>query len=98
MQGFPPSPQSQVTLANWRSYPHLRWAFHHVRELVPSADIPNDPADVQHLPVRPADFAGLQIEGGGERLTLDDFLRRSDTDGIVVLHRGVVVLERYMNG
>jgi CubicO group peptidase (beta-lactamase class C family) len=98
MQGFPPSPENQVMLANWRSFPHLRWAFQHVRELVPSADIPNDPADVQHLPVRPADFAGLEIEGGGERLTLDEFLRRSDTDGIVVLYRGAIVLERYMNG
>ena len=98
MQGFPPSPEGQVTLANWRSFPYLRWAFHHVRELVPSADIPNDAADVEHLPVRPADFAGLQIEGGGKRLTLDEFLWRSDTDGIVVLHRGAIVFERYMNG
>jgi CubicO group peptidase (beta-lactamase class C family) len=98
MQGFPPSSESQVTLENWRSFPHLRWAFHHVRELVPSADIANDPVDVQHLPVRPVDFAGLQIEGGGERLTLDEFLRRSDTDGIIILHRGAVVFECYMNG
>jgi CubicO group peptidase (beta-lactamase class C family) len=98
LQGFPPSPAGQVTLANWRTFPHLRWAFHHVRELVPSAEIANDPDDVQDLPARPADFAGLRIEGGGERLTLDEFLRRSDTDGIVVLHHGAIVLERYMNG
>jgi CubicO group peptidase (beta-lactamase class C family) len=98
MHGFPPSPENQVTLANWRSFPHLRWAFHHVRELVPSAAIPNDPGDIQGLPVHPADFAGLRIEGGGERLTLDEFLQRSDADGIVVLHRGAIVLERYMNG
>jgi CubicO group peptidase (beta-lactamase class C family) len=99
MQGFPPSPAGQVTLANWRTFPHLRWAFHHVRELVPSAEIANDPDDVQDLPTRPADFTGLRIDGGGgERLTLDEFLRRSDTDGIVVLHRGAIVLERYTNG
>ena len=86
MQGFPPRPESQATLANWRSAPYLHWAFHHVRELIPSADIPNDPADVRSLPVRERDFAGLRI--GGELLTLDTFLERSDTDGIVVLHRG----------
>jgi CubicO group peptidase (beta-lactamase class C family) len=96
MRGFPPRPESQVTLANWRSAPYLHWAFHHVRELIPSADIPNDPADVQRLPVRPADLADLRI--GSELLTLDAFLERSDTDGIVVLHRGAIVLERYMNG
>src|SRR6185436_7218263 len=88
----------QVTLANWRSSPSNRWAFHHVRELIPSADIANDPAGVRPLPVREGDFAGLRIDGGGELLTLDGFLERSDTDGIVVLHRGAVALERYMNG
>jgi hypothetical protein len=30
----------QATLANWRSAPYNRWAFHHVRELIPTADIP----------------------------------------------------------
>jgi CubicO group peptidase (beta-lactamase class C family) len=98
MQGFPPGSEGQVTLANWRSFPHLRWAFQHVRELVPSADIANDPGDIEHLPARQADFAGLRIEAGNEPLTLDAFLERSDTDGIVVLHRGAVVLEHYGNG
>jgi len=32
-----------ATLANWRTAPFNRWAFHHVRELIPTADIPNDP-------------------------------------------------------
>lgn len=39
MQGFPRPPDPQVTLANWRTSPFNRWAFHHVREIVPSADI-----------------------------------------------------------
>jgi CubicO group peptidase (beta-lactamase class C family) len=77
----------QVTLANWRSAPHNRWAFHHVRELVPSADIPNDPGAVRSLPGK--DLPGLVAE---------DFLESTDTDGIAILHRGRLVLERYFNG
>ena len=50
MNGFPPSPESQVTLANWRIAPFNRWAFQHVREIVPSADIPHDPSNVRPLP------------------------------------------------
>ena len=46
MHGFPPSAAGQVTLANWRQAPFSRWAFHHMRELVPSAEIANDPGDV----------------------------------------------------
>jgi len=46
MHGFPPSADGQVPLANWRQAPFNRWAFHHMRELVPSAEIANDPGDV----------------------------------------------------
>ena len=47
MQAFPPPAAGQVTLANWRNPPFNRWAFHHVREIVPSADIANDPAVIE---------------------------------------------------
>lgn len=76
----------QVTLANWRSSPFNRWAFHHVRELIPTADIPNDPRRIRELPTEP------------RALDLDGFLRETDTDGIAVLQRGKLVLERYFNG
>ena len=76
----------QVTLANWRSSPYNRWAFHHVRELIPSADIANDPWRIRGLPVekRPLD--------------LDAFLTETDTDGMAVLHQGRLVFEHYANG
>jgi hypothetical protein len=89
MQGFPPAEQDLVTLANWRSAPFSRWAFHHVRELVPSADIAHDPHRVRALPVRSMEL---------EELQLDQFLQQTDTDAMVVLHRGRVVFERYFNG
>jgi hypothetical protein len=79
----------QVTLANWRTAPFNRWAFHHVRELVPSADIPNDPATVRRLASEPADLSALSI---------DAFLRETDTDGMAIVHRGRLVFERYASG
>jgi len=86
MQGFPPVTGSQVTLANWRTPPFSRWAFQHVREIVPSADIANDPAKVLPLPSAPA------------ALGVDQALAATDTDALVVLHRGKLVYERYANG
>jgi CubicO group peptidase (beta-lactamase class C family) len=77
----------QVTLANWRTAPFNRWAFHHVRELVPSADIPNDPAKIRPLVLHETDLMG--IEG---------FLRETDTDAMAIVHRGRLVFERYANG
>lgn len=75
----------QVTLANWRAAPFNRWGFQHVRELIPSADIPNDPRRVRELPA------------AKRELDLGSFLAETDTDGFVVLHRGRVVAEHYAN-
>jgi CubicO group peptidase (beta-lactamase class C family) len=76
----------QVTLANWRSSPFNRWAFHHVRELIPSADIAHDPRRIRELPAEK------------RALDLDAYLTETDTDGIAVLHRGKLVFEHYANG
>jgi CubicO group peptidase (beta-lactamase class C family) len=78
----------QVTLANWRSAPFNRWAFHHVRELIPSADIANEPAQVRALTERPA-----ALPPGFEQ-----FLSETDTDGIAILRDGKLIFERYANG
>jgi CubicO group peptidase (beta-lactamase class C family) len=86
MNQFPPPPGTQVTLSNWRMAPFSRWAFHHVREIVPSADIPHDPAGVMPLPEAP------------RKLELGDFLEATDTDAFVVLHRGRLAFEHYANG
>src|SRR2546428_2241259 len=76
----------QVTLANWRSAPFNRWAFQHVRELIPSAEIANDPRRVREFESRPRE------------LELAQFLAETDTDALVVLHRGRLVAEHYANG
>jgi CubicO group peptidase (beta-lactamase class C family) len=78
---------SPATLANWRSAPFNRWAFLHVRELIPSADIPNDPRRVRELE-----------PDAGEPLLLAQFLAQTQTGALVILHRGRLVAEHYANG
>lgn len=99
MAGFPPPPEGQVELANWRTSPFNRWAFHHVRELLPTAEIANDPANVRPLEPAPADLSGLRIRAeDGDRLDLAAFCERAEVDGLVVLYRGRLVHETYRNG
>src|SRR3954466_10426501 len=87
-----------VTLANWRAAPFNRWGFQHVRELIPTADIPNGPRGVRDLPVEKRSIE-LRVEpDAGEPLTLERFLAETDTDGLVILHRGRVVAEYFANG
>ena len=88
-----------ATLANWRTAPASRWAFHHVRELIPTADIPNDCQRVKALPSGSLDLSAVKIEpDSGEALTLETFLEETGTDGFLIVHRGRVLFERYANG
>jgi len=88
----------QVTLANWRAAPFNRWGFQHVRELIPSADIANEPRRVRELAAGERKVEIRVEPDAGEPLTLERFLVETDTDGLVILHRGRVVAERYANG
>lgn len=98
MSGFPPAPEAQVALANWRTAPFNRWSFHHVRELLPTAEIPNDPRRARPLPVEPRDLSAVRIAAEGGRLDLPAFFERAEVDGFVVLFRGELVHERYFHG
>jgi CubicO group peptidase (beta-lactamase class C family) len=99
MAGFPAPTSGQVTLANWRTHPYNRWGFQHVRELIPTADIPAAPDDLFRLPPAAADLGGLAIaDGRGGHMSLEAFLEATATDAFVVVHRGRLVLERYRSG
>jgi CubicO group peptidase (beta-lactamase class C family) len=99
MDRFPPLQDDQVTLANWRMSPFNRWGFQHVREIVPSADIANDPDDLWRLPPVKADFTSLTVDDGkGGCIGFDAFLSSTQTDAFVLVHRGRVLCEHYANG
>jgi CubicO group peptidase (beta-lactamase class C family) len=98
MTGFPPSDSGQVTLANWRTAPFNRWAFQHVREIVPSADIVNAPNDVWTLPSATVDFSGFSFKYEGKQFDFGTFLAATATDGIHLLYRGCCIAEFYAHG
>lgn len=87
MTGFPPLEEARVTLANWRTAPYNRWAFHHVREIVPTAEIANDPNEVWDLPCEEKALPELES-------MLDGW----SNDALVILHRGALVHESYRCG
>ena len=98
MSAFPSTGTELVTLANWRTPPYNKWAFQHVREIVPSADIPNAPDDIWKLASKPKDFHSFRFEHSGKTYSLNQFVDETDTDGLVILHQGKIILERYGNG
>lgn len=100
MQGFPPPPDKTVRLANVLQYPNARWAFHHMRELGPTAAIWRGAGPASAL-TKAAHTLGDDVrwdDGKGGALTLADWQRNTYTDALLVLHRGRVVYERYDAG
>lgn len=89
MQGFPPAEADRATLANWRNRPWCAWAFHHVREIVPTAEIANDPDDVWALETGAADF---------DTDALAEAMAATDTDAVAVIRDGELIHESYRNG
>ena len=99
MCGFPPPAEHQVTLANWREPGFNGWAFHHVREILPTANVSRGDGAVRELSYRPIDCDAVAFEDSqGDETTVGQFFADSATDGVVVLHEGRVIFERYANG
>lgn len=84
-----------VTLANWRTAPFSRWAFHNVRDLVPTAEFRSRrPEPEQAIDCSARLDAGLlqEIEGAS---TLRAYLDKAATDAFLVMRGGRIVLEHY---
>jgi len=100
MVGAPPSPNRTVRFddGSYFRFPAMRWSVANFRQLMPTLNVPRglgaplplprqlDPR-IDALPVVPT--------GASQPLTWRQALDATYTDGIVVLHRGNVVYERY---
>ncbi|MEM1047897.1 MAG: serine hydrolase [Pseudomonadota bacterium] len=85
-----------VTLANWRLAPYHAWAFHHVRELIPTAAIAGRPSEPQPDPGPALDLSAVGfVDRQGRAWTLAGLLEQTATDAFLVLHRGRLVHEAY---
>ena len=100
MVGSPPPPDKMVRFADssFARFPRSRWSYSHMRELLPTCVVARRDAPVCPLPrAFRDDLDGVTFTtlGGGRTMTWVDSLGANFTDGIVVLHKGQVVYERY---
>lgn len=100
MVGAPPPPERQLRFddGSYFRFPALRWSVAHFRELMPTVNVSRGLGAPVPLPrALRADIDGLRFTplGAKEPMTWAESLAANYTDGIVVLHRGRVVYERY---
>jgi len=98
MQGFPPAPELRVNQANAFQPPYLRWSMRHAREVSPTRGIGRAATPLALAEGRAAALDQLAFSAGDQPLTVAGYLQQTSTDGLIVLHRGKVVYERYMDG
>lgn len=84
-----------LTGANWQFGPHNRWAYTHLREILPTKAIPNDPDRVRPLPGLTTAAPDLDLVIDGTPTTLAAAMQAQYVDGVLVLKNGRVVAERY---
>ncbi len=85
-----------VTLENWRLPPHNAWAFHHVRELIPTAAIAVRPTAPQPPPGPVLDLSDIGFnDRQGHSWTFAGLLEQTATHAFLVLKQGRIVHEAY---
>lgn len=100
MQGFPPPPERQIGQpdTNYFSFPKLRWSVCHLREFLPTERVSRGLGAPSQLSVAldpGIDAVRFTPMGGGEPMTWEESLGANYTDGMLVMHRGRIVYERY---
>ena len=100
MTGFPPDKDSRVTVANWQDPGSVRWAFRHMREIIPTQVIPAGAAPAVDFAKRAeVDLAGVTVQRlAGTTSSVEDVFDETSTDALIVLHDGVLLTERYYAG
>jgi len=100
MTGFPPPPEKLIMQpeSDYFSFPKLRWTVCHIRELMPTKQVSRgigDPIPLQYAIDKNIDSVSFTPLGGGRPMTWEISLSANYTDGILIIHEGKVVYERY---
>ncbi len=101
MQGFPPQPEKLVMQpdSNFFSFPKLRWTVCHFRELLPTEVVSRGigaPAPLDYaLDETMIDSLTFKPLGSRKKMTWKESLAANYTDGVLILHRGKIVYERF---
>ncbi len=99
MQGFPPPADRLVNKSNWLAPPYNRWAFQNMSAVHNTQVVSRRHGPVTELPRRTLDLDGVTyVDDDGKTRTFREMLDMTYTDGIVILHDGEIVYEKYFNG
>jgi CubicO group peptidase (beta-lactamase class C family) len=102
MVGAPPPPDKLIRFddGSFSKFPRTRWSYSHMRQFLPTSVVRRADRPVRALPrdertdLDAVTFMPLAAARGGS-MTWAESLLANFTDGILVLHHGHIVYERY---
>jgi CubicO group peptidase (beta-lactamase class C family) len=100
MTGFPPPPDKLIMQpeSDFFSFPKLRWTVCHIRELMPTKLVSRaigTSIPLEQVTDDDIDAVTFTPMGGEKPMTWKESLSANYTDGILILHKGLVVYEKY---
>ncbi len=100
MVGSPPPADKLIQFADGSAFkfPRTRWTYSNMRRLVATSVVPRTPAGAAALPTgtrSDIDAVTFRPSGQDDLMTWEQSLAANFTDGIIVLHRGQIIYERY---
>ena len=100
MVGSPPPPDRLIRFSDssFSQFPCTRWSYSNMRQFLPTTVVRRADCPVRPLPrAERADLDAVSFAplGSGDTMTWGESLLANFTDGILVLHRGRIVYERY---
>jgi len=87
-----------IPRAEWDIGPYNRWTFQNVCDMVPTTRVWRGSGPASVLPPAHEDIGAIRFAHDGVEQSVGEFLDATFTDGFLVLHRGKVIAETYMNG
>ncbi len=100
MEGFPPAPDKIIRFddGSYFQFPQMRWSVCHFQQLMPTKSVSRDlSSSVPFKKEELTDIDRLTFTplGATEPMTWQQSLAANFTDGIVVLHHGKIVYEKF---
>jgi len=87
-----------IPRSDWDFPPYHRWTFQHIREMTATAQIWRGEGPVMPIRSNPIDLKAVTYETASGQGTFGAYLSDTFVDGFLVLHKGAVVSETYLNG
>ncbi len=99
-----PKPESVVVdKRNWIQAEYNKWAFQNSNQILLTATVSRgngapSPLEYSLRALDRVEFERVDVDGKTKTVTFAEYLAKTETDAIVVLHNGKIVFERYANG